>query len=208
MAEGILSPPVLVGGAVLAFAGLARGLRSVEVESVPQVGVLSAALFVASLIHVPIGGGSVHLILSGLAGLLLGWAVFPAVFVALLLQALLFQFGGLTTLGVNTTAMAGPAVAVSLMFRRSLQRRGGWSFVAPFLAGALAVALAGLLVAAALFLSDAAAFAGAAIAILLAHVPVMVVEGVICALCVAFLRSVRPQMLPTPSQRKEPDHAL
>jgi cobalt/nickel transport system permease protein len=203
IAEGILSVPVLVGGAAVTIAGLARGLRSVEVHSVPQVGVLAAALFVASLIHVPVGGASVHLILNGLAGLLLGWAVFPAVFVALLLQAVLFQFGGLTTLGVNTAAMATPAVAVYLLFGRALHGRGVWSLAAPFLAGALAVALASLLVATALFLSNDHAFTKAAAAILLAHLPVMIIEGLICTFCVTFLRTVKPQMLPGPRRKEE-----
>jgi cobalt/nickel transport system permease protein len=43
--------------------------------------VLSATFFVASLIHVPVGPSSVHLIMSGLAGLVLGWTAFPALFV-------------------------------------------------------------------------------------------------------------------------------
>ena len=208
IAEGILSPPVLAAGAVLTIAGLARGLRSVDGETVPRVGVMSAALFVASLIHVPVGVGSVHLILNGLAGLLLGWAVFPAVFVALLLQAILFQFGGLTTLGVNTAAMALPGLAACLLFGRTLHNRCACGFAAPFLAGVLAVALSGLLIAAALLLSDERAFTKAAVAILLAHLPVMIIEGVICAFCVAFLRIVKPQMLPRPRHRKESGNAI
>ena len=208
IAEGILSAPVLVGGAVLTIAGLARGLRSVDLETVPRVGMMSAALFVASLVHVPIGVVSAHLILNGLGGLLLGWAVLPAAFVALLLQAILFQFGGLTTLGVNTAAMALPAVAAFLLFGRGLHSRGAWGYAAPFLAGALAVALSGLLVAAALFLSDDTAFTKAALAVLLAHLPIMVIEGVICAFCVAFLRAVKPQMLPYASRSRELGNAI
>lgn len=208
IAEGILSGPVLVGGATLTIAGLWRGLRAVEIETVPRVGLMSAALFVAALIHVPIGAVSVHLILNGLAGLLLGWAVLPAAFVALLLQALLFQFGGLTTLGVNTITLALPGLAVFLLFGRALHRRGTWGLAAPFLAGALAVALSGLLAATALVLSDEAAFAEVAVAILVAHVPVMVIEGVICAFCVAFLRDVKPQMLPYFSHPTELKNAI
>jgi cobalt/nickel transport system permease protein len=203
IAEGILSPPVLVGGALVALAGLAQGLRTVKPETVPRVGVISAALFIAALIHVPIGVASAHLTLVGLAGLLLGWAAFPAVFVALLLHAILFQFGGLTTLGVNTAAAALPALVVFLLFRRSLHSRGAWGFVGPFLGGALGVALAGVIVAAALFFSDEAAFTEAAVAVLLAHVPIMIIEGVICAFCVGFLRTVKPEMLPVPKQPRE-----
>ena len=67
-----------------------------------QVGILSSAFFMASLIHVPIGPSSVHLLLNGIVGLLLGWGAFPAILVGLALQAMFFQFGGITVLGVNT----------------------------------------------------------------------------------------------------------
>jgi hypothetical protein len=76
-----------------------------DYERLPQVYVVSA-FFVASFIHVPVGPAAVHLVLNGLCGLLLGWLAFPAILVGLTLQALLFQFGGLTTLGVNTFNLA------------------------------------------------------------------------------------------------------
>ena len=55
IAEGVLSPAVLGGGAVLALAGTAQGLRRLEYDRLVAVGILSAAFFVASLIHVPVG---------------------------------------------------------------------------------------------------------------------------------------------------------
>ena len=136
-----------------------------------------------------------HLLLSGLAGLLLGWAVFPALFVALLLQAILFQFGGLTTLGVNTAVMALPAVACFFVFGRfvSRDRPGGW--VASFLAGSLATLFAGGLVAIALFLSDRD-YIGLSTVTMIAHLALATIEGTICTLCVSFLRTVKPDMLP------------
>ncbi|WP_343560842.1 cobalt transporter CbiM [Kiloniella sp. b19] len=115
--DGALSNPVLIGGAVLAAGGLAVGLRQVTPENLPRVGVLSAVFFVASLIHVPLGFSSVHLILNGLLGVVLGWAAFPALFVALVLQAVFFGFGGLTVLGVNALNIAAPAVAVFYLCR-------------------------------------------------------------------------------------------
>jgi cobalt/nickel transport system permease protein len=79
-----------------------------EHKEVPKVAILSSVFFVASLIHVPLGPSSVHLILNGIMGVLLGWTAFPAILVALALQGVLFQFGGITTLGVNTLNMALP----------------------------------------------------------------------------------------------------
>jgi len=74
--DGALSAPVLAGGAALAVAGVAYGLRRMDYDRLPQVGVLSAAFFVASYIHLPLGFSSVHLILNGLIGLALGWPRF------------------------------------------------------------------------------------------------------------------------------------
>ena len=101
ISEGILSGPMLVSGAALAAAGTAIGLKKLDYDHIAKAGMLSAAFFVASLIHVPIGPSNAHLILNGLVGLLLGWAAFPAILVALVLQGAFFQFGGITTLGVK-----------------------------------------------------------------------------------------------------------
>ncbi len=198
ISEGVLSAPVLVAGAAVAAAGVAVGLKQLDEERIPRAALLSAAFFVASLIHVPIGPSSAHLILNGLVGLLLGWAAFPAILVALILQGVLFGFGGITTLGVNTVIMAAPAVICHYLFGRMIHRgqgRGKW--VAPaaaFGCGFLAVLLGGMIVALALTFTEAAFFEVAA-AVVLAHLPVMAIEGFIAAACVAFLRRVQPELL-------------
>jgi cobalt/nickel transport system permease protein len=194
IADGIVTAPVLLVGTAVAVAGTAVGLRALREEQIPQAGVMAAVFFVGSLVHVPVGPSSVHLLLNGLAGLLLGWAAFPALLVALFLQAVLFGFGGLTTLGVNTTAMALPGVVCALVFRRLVRRDGVVGSVAAFGVGALSVLLSGLLVLAALVVSGGA-FTKAAAVLVVGHTPVMVIEGVICTLCVGFLRKVRPHML-------------
>ena len=69
ISEGILSAQVLVSGAALTTVGTAIGLRKLDYDRIPQVAVLSAAFFVTSLVHIPIGPASVHLILNGLMGI-------------------------------------------------------------------------------------------------------------------------------------------
>jgi cobalt/nickel transport system permease protein len=195
ISEGVLSGPVLITGAVLAAGGVAAGLRRMEPDRVPAVALLSSAFFVGSLIHVPVGPVSMHLVLNGLAGLVLGWMAFPALLVGLALQAVLFQFGGLTTLGINTLNMALPAVVVSYLFRpfrRSASR--AVVFAAAACAGALAVLLSGLLIAASLVSTGEQFWAVAQLA-LVAHIPVMVLEAVLTGFCVLFLRKVKPELL-------------
>ncbi|MCF8052207.1 MAG: cobalt transporter CbiM, partial [Desulfobacterales bacterium] len=153
LSEGILSGPVLISGAALAAVGTGIGLKSLDYDRIARAGILSASFFVASLVHVPIGPSSIHLILNGIVGLLLGWGAVPAIFVALLLQAVLFQFGGITTLGINTVLMAAPAVMVYYLFGTLVQRPGIIGLSAAFLVGFSSVLLSGVIAAAALVLT-------------------------------------------------------
>ena len=191
IAEGMLPLPVLVAGGAVAAAGTYIGLRQLEPERVPVAGLVSAFLFVASLIHVPLPATSVHLVLNGLAGLLLGWAVFPAFLVVLFLQAVLFSFGGLTTLGVNTANMALPGALCCMLLRRAVAAGGRAGAAAAFAAGFLPILLAAAMTGLCL-LTIGKEFAAVGF---LAHVPVMVIEGFICLFAVAFLRKVRPELL-------------
>jgi cobalt/nickel transport system permease protein len=128
-------------------------------------------------------------------GLLLGWPAVPAILVALALQGAFFQFGGITTLGVNTVIMALPAVLCYFVFKRFLQSTPRPALAAAFAAGALALLMSGLLVATALIFTDENFFEVSAL-ILGAHLPIMVIEGMITAACIGFLRRVKPDMLP------------
>jgi cobalt/nickel transport system permease protein len=166
-----------------------------DYEKIPQAAVLSAAFFVASLIHVPMGPSSVHLVLNGINGLLLGWVCFPSILIALTLQAILFQFGGVTVLGVNTVTMALPGLIGYYLFGRLIKGENRLiSLAAAFACGFFSVLLSGILVAGAL-LSTGESFTTAAKLILLAHLPVMIIEGIITLFCVAFLRKVKPELL-------------
>jgi cobalt/nickel transport system permease protein len=195
ISEGVLSGPVLVSGAALAAAGTTIGLKKLDYDQIARAGMLSGVFFVASLIHVPLGPASVHLIMNGLLGLLLGWVAFPAILVALALQAVFFQFGGITSLGVNTITMAVPAVASYYVFSPLLGRRRPVALAAAFACGFFAVGFSGILVGLALMFTEEKFFEVAA-AVLAAHIPVMIIEGIVNALCVAFLRKVQPSMLP------------
>ena len=188
--DGIVSGPVLLAGALVSAGGLALGLRRLTPERIPRVAVLSATFFVASLVHFPVGPTSVHLLLGGLAGVVLGWAAYPAILVGLLLQAVLFGFGGLVVLGVNAMNIALPAVLLGLAGRRLLAR--------PALAGAVAgggaVAGTAFLVALTLALSGQE-FLGAAKLLGLTYLPLAVVEAVCTAAALGLLVKVKPELL-------------
>ena len=190
-----MSAPVLVAGAAVALAGTAAGLKKLELDRVAQAGMLSAAFFVASLIHVPVGPSSVHLILNGIVGLLLGWAAFPAILTALLLQAMMFQYGGITTLGVNTVIMALPAVLCYYLFGSLIHKNKRLAVSAAFACGAGSVFLGAVLAGCSLMFTEGS-FLEVAGLVVTAHLPVMIIEGLMTVFCVAFLKKVKPEMLP------------
>lgn len=192
--DGALSNPVVIGGAALAVGGIALGLRRLTLETIPAAGVLTASFFVASLIHVPVGPSSVHLILNGLVGVVLGWAAFPALFVGLLLQAAFFGFGGITVLGVNTLNIALPAVLIGSLLRPMIARsapRG--AAVWGGLAGGLAILGTTLMVALSLALSGEA-FVVAAKLVVIAHLPIVVVEALLTGTAVFLAARVKPEL--------------
>lgn len=215
ISEGVLSVPVLISGWGLTLAGTAAGIKKIKNEDIPKVAVLSASFFVTSLIHVPFGVTSVHLILNGLLGILLGWAAVPSILIALLMQAILFQYGGLSSLGVNTIIMALPAVMSYHIFINTIRKKRLNSHIADnndqavyifnflrnnslciiaFFCGALAIAVSALLLGVALAFSGNEFVLVAKLAVI-AHIPVMIIEGIITASCVLFLKKVKPEAL-------------
>ena len=200
ISEGILTGPVLGAGAVLTLAGVAVGLRKIETAQIPRTAVLTAAFFAASLIHIPLGPSSVHLVLNGLMGVILGWAAFPALLTGLFLQALIFGYGGLTVLGVNTFNMAFPAVAVFYLGRIGRKSNNlKIVFALGFAAGACSVFLSGLLMALSLLLAGKE-FLPLAAGALVAHLPLMMIEGLVTGSAILFLRRVRPEIFRLPDK--------
>ena len=194
--DGILSAPVLIGGAVAAAGGVALGLRWLDDRMIPRAAILSAALFAGSLIAVPVGPSSVHLLFSGMVGIMLGPAAFLAVLVALLLQALLFGFGGLTTLGVNTVNIALPGVLVGLMLGPVIRNTSlpAVRLAASAMAGALPVLGTGGLVALSLWLSSSD-YTPVATVMIATYLPLAIGEAFVTMAVVAFLTRLQPEAL-------------
>ncbi len=85
---------------------------------------LTAAFFIAGLIHIKIGGvTSVHLLLNGLLGVMLGRRAILAVAVGVVLQAFLIGHGDVSTIGINACVMILPALAAAVIYPRLRGRR-------------------------------------------------------------------------------------
>jgi cobalt/nickel transport system permease protein len=141
ISDGILAAPWWLAGLVVTGILALAGAWRVRDEEIPRIALLTAAFFVASLIHVRIGPTSVHLLLNGLAGVLLGWRAALAIPAAVLLQAVLFGHGGFTTVGINSCIMTIPALAswgLFALLQKVPWRRRPW-FRSTLVAGSSAV---------------------------------------------------------------------
>ncbi|MEO2068924.1 MAG: cobalt transporter CbiM [Desulfurobacteriaceae bacterium] len=195
ISEGVLPGWLLITGWGLTIGATYFGLKNLKDKKVPLAALLAAAFFIASLIHVPLGPSSVHLVMNGLAGLLLGITAFPVILVGLFLQAVLFQFGGITVLGINTFNMAFPAFLSYLLLRRFIKKQTTLSLVVVgVLTAFISIMGSGILVALEL-LTVGEVFKKTAELVILAHLPVAVVEGIINAFVLLFLRKTAPEIL-------------
>jgi cobalt/nickel transport system permease protein len=112
--EGVLTGPssliTNVVGAALIFKGALAMQKFTETQPQrkPLLGMAGAFVFFVSLIHLPAFGGLTcsHPCGTPLAGILLGpWVAVGLAACSLLLQALFFAHGGLSTLGANTITL-------------------------------------------------------------------------------------------------------
>jgi cobalt/nickel transport system permease protein len=197
ISDGVLPTAVTAGALAVSLAAAAWSVRRADPGDLPRMAVVTSAFFVASLVHLPLGPTSVHLLLPGLVGVLLGRAAFLSILLGLLLQSLLFQFGGITALGANALMMGVPAMLAGVLFRwlkgASLPRH----ILAAAVAGALGVGLA-VLGLALLLLTGGEDFLGVARVAMVAHLPVVLLEAAVSAFVVSFLYKVKPELLRDP----------
>lgn len=197
ISDGILDIRFTAAGFGVTAALAAYGLKKTGDRDIPSVAVIGAAFFAASLIHFKVGVTSVHLSLIGLTAILLGAPAVLAVLSGLFFQAVLFQHGGLTTLGINGAVMMIPALAGQRIFRiLTVNRRHNAGFVA-FTAGAVSaftLVLASLLSALVLLLAGRE-FRGVAALFLFSNTVLAAVEGLLSALVIRRLLKNKPEMI-------------
>lgn len=117
ISANVLTVPWAAGG----FAGMAAliglGLWRLRDDEIPRIALLTAAYFIASSIHVPLGPTSAHLLLNGLVGVMLGRRAGLAIAIGLLFQAVLLGHGDLSTWGINCCVSTLPALLAAPLYR-------------------------------------------------------------------------------------------
>ncbi len=212
ISEGILPAQLCISGYGLTSLITWYSLRQINrllnpQATIPKASLLTAAFFVASSIHIPIPPASVHLVLNGLLGTLLGYYAFPAILIGLFFQGIMFGHGGLTTLGINALIMGIPAVLAHQIFQLRYVVGNGMNknlsiSIFGFIAGAVAIGFSSLIFFTVIITNVPAGFdksleQTAIYGLMISHIPLMVIEGVLTAMIVGFLRRIMPELLPS-----------
>ncbi len=209
IADGILPVAVAAGGYAVTGATTWYSLRKIRQQpdhraEIPKASLLTAAFFVASWIHIPVPPTSVHLVLNGLLGVLLGWFAFPAILIGLVFQAVMFGHGGLTTLGVNAAMMGIPALLAFGIFRArtrfgaadSARLAATFGALGSAAATAFSVLIFYTLLVTTISTNIDAATEQTMIAITsFSHLPVLLIEAALTAMLVVYLLRVKPALL-------------
>jgi cobalt/nickel transport system permease protein len=203
--DGFLSAPVMAGTAAVSVAVLSvavrRSRRQLEEREAPVLGAATAFVFAAQMLNFPLGAGtSAHLLGGVLIGVILGpWAGMLVMFAVLLVQALLFQDGGIGALGANTLNMAVLGVGGGVLVYRWLlallgvgqRRRVAAAAVAAF----LSTLLVGSAVAAELAISGTVPLVPALVAVGGGHLLMGIGEALITGAILAVVLRARPELV-------------
>jgi cobalt/nickel transport system permease protein len=210
--DGFLNLPISLVTWVIAIALILVSLNKVQgvyqERTVPLMGVCAAFIFAAQMINFPIPGGtSGHLLGGTLAGILLGpWAGSLVMVVVFIVQAFIFQDGGITVLGANITNMGlvgtfcGYYLYRTIRFAISLNGWRGMS-VATAVSAWMSVFIASTLCALQLSLSGTVPFHVAISAMAFWHVLIGIGEALITLAVVSFMWRTRPDLLYDPPRR-------
>ena len=142
--DGYLSPStcavLYAGSAPFWYVALRRLKRWLSTRLIPLLSVFAAFSFLVMMFNLPLPGGTTgHAVGVSIAAIILGpWASILAVSIALLIQALFFGDGGITTLGANCFNMAIIGSLVAYLVYRLLAGRAALTSSRRVVAAALA----------------------------------------------------------------------
>ncbi|NOY53080.1 MAG: cobalt transporter CbiM [Deltaproteobacteria bacterium] len=220
--DGYLSPvtylPAYAVAVPLWVHAFRRVRRLLNEETLPFISALTALSFMIMMLNIPIPGGtSGHAIGTAVIAILFGpWTGFLSVSLVLLIQALLFGDGGITSFPINALTMGCIAAFTAAWLYPFLEKRIRRS-VAAFLSGWSSIVLASVGIALALGIQPviAADSAGKPLffpfpisvtvpALVGAHMLFFgVAEGIFTVLVLNFVRRIRPEGFPVEVRDEE-----
>lgn len=204
--DGYLTLEVLIPAYIITIIFWIICLKKVKLteKQVPIMGLLCALFFAAMMMNYPVvGGTTAHLLGGASMGLILGpFAGGIAITIILVLQALLFGDGGLTTLGANVLNMGIIGVLVPcvvfLILYKLVGAKGNRLYAIIFVSAFAGDVLAAIAAGTELGLSQPVFQYGITIAVpamAMNHSIIGVGEGIITTILVGTLLKLRPDIL-------------
>jgi cobalt/nickel transport system permease protein len=195
IADGVLSTPVAASTSAVTAAALVYSIKGMKEEEIPKTSLMAGVFFAVSLISIPVGPSTIHPLFAGLLGVILGRRAPLAIFVGLLLQAVLFQHGGLTTLGANTLMLVVPALLSYKLFHAMGNRP---VFLRGALVGGLSVMITVAILVVLLLLTDlrfGEGFLSVINILVIGHLPLVVIEALVTGSALKLIEKAKPEML-------------
>lgn len=197
--DGFLEPKVWVPLTAISAGAIALASKKVskdlDEKKIPLMGVLSAFVFAAQMVNFPVGGGtSGHLMGGVLIATIVGpFAALLMMSTILILQALLFQDGGITALGANIFNMGIIGAGLGYLIFRGLNRVTGSFKISLFTASWLSVVAAAGVAAAELSLSGVIPITVSLPAMAVVHAVIGIGEGAVTVAALGLISRVNKE---------------
>lgn len=192
ISDGILTLEVTVVSTTVATLFLIYSFKNLSNDKIALASAFSALFFVASFIHIPFGFTQIHLMLLGFIGVFLGSVAIFSISLALILQALLLGYGGVSSLGANVLIIAIPAYFVFLLFKINILKKLNEK-IRFFIIGFSGVLLSAIMMFILLVFSKQE-YKNAAYSIVLVNIPTMILEGLITLFLFLYIKKTMPNL--------------
>jgi len=187
---------------IIALVFVALALRwarnEMSEEKIPLIAVLAAGIFALQSFNLPVSmGTSGHLVGGALAAIILG-SPFAAVFIltlVLIVQAVLFGDGGITTLGANIINMGVIGGFVGFYTFRGLMAATKNVNIAGFAAAWLACLIPALACAVEMYCAGTFPFTEGLLAMGLYHALIGIIEGFVTVVAIHLIVTARPDIV-------------
>lgn len=193
ISDGVLTLEVAIVSSIVAFGFFVYSFKNLSNEKIALASAFSALFFVTSFIHIPFGPTQIHLMLIGFIGMFLGSVAIFSISLALILQALLLGFGGLSSIGANILVMGVSSYLVFLLFKLEIFKRLNEK-IKFFLIGFSGVFISSFILFFLLIFSKEE-YKKVAYSILIVNIPTMILEGLVTLFLFLYIKKTMPNLL-------------
>lgn len=193
ISDGVLTLEVAIVSSIVAFSFFVYSFKNLLNEKIALASAFSALFFVTSFIHIPFGPTQIHLMLIGFIGIFLGSVAIFSISLALILQALLLGFGGLSSIGANILVMGVSSYLVFLLFKLEIFKKLNEK-IKFFLIGFSGVFISSFILFFLLIFSKEE-YIKVAYSILIVNIPTMILEGLVTLFLFLYIKKTMPNLL-------------